>query len=196
MTLAMQKISADVQRRFTQGWNKISKRSSRPLTSSNFLSVSMRRSWASSLKKEELPGGKSVERVLTADELRQQLVPAMGVEESELRLLAQGRAKAIRERLIEQGGLPEDRVFLVEVELAQSGRQTDQSPSRVWSVSVSPRVRMSCDGASGYREAESSIRSRSAQQENRRGDLGRIDAGAFEVAFRKSMPQRRSACRK
>lgn len=64
--------------------------------------------------------GKFVERVLTADELRQQLFPAMTVEESELRLLAQGRARAIRERLIEQGGLPEDRVFLIDAELAPS----------------------------------------------------------------------------
>ncbi|CAE6725329.1 DUF748 domain-containing protein [Nitrospira defluvii] len=119
--LAMQKISADVQRRFTQGGTKNLQAVLSPSREFELLSdLYAEKLGKQPMKKEELPGGKSVERVLTADELRQQLVPAMGVEESELRLLAQGRAKAIRERLIEQGGLPEDRVFLVEVELAQS----------------------------------------------------------------------------
>ncbi len=119
--LAMQKISADVQRRFTQGGTKNLQAVLSPSHEFELLSdLYAEKLGKQPMKKEELPGGKSVERVLTADELRQQLVPAMGVEESELRLLAQGRAKAIRERLIEQGGLPEDRVFLVEVELAQS----------------------------------------------------------------------------
>lgn len=119
--LAMQKISADVQRRFTQGGTKNLQAVLSPSHEFELLSdLYAEKLGKQPMKKEELPGGKSVERVLTADELRQQLVPAMGGEESELRLLAQGRAKAIRERLIEQGGLPEDRVFLVEVELAQS----------------------------------------------------------------------------
>jgi len=72
------------------------------------------------MKREELPGGKSVERLLTAEEVRQQLAPAMVVEDSELRLLAQERAKGIREYLIEQGRLPDERVFLIEAELAAS----------------------------------------------------------------------------
>lgn len=123
--LAMQKISADVQRRFTQGGTKNLQAALSPSREFELLSdLYAEKLGKQPMKKEELPGGTSVERVLTADELRQQLVPAMGVEESELRLLAQGRAKAIRERLIEQGGLPEDRVFLVEVELAASeGKQ-------------------------------------------------------------------------
>ena len=123
--MAMQKISADVQRRFTQGGTKNLQAVPSPSREFELLSdLYAEKLGKQPMKKEELPGGKSVERVLTADELRQQLVPAMGVEESELRLLAQGRAKAIRERLIEQGGLPEDRVFLVEVELAASeGKQ-------------------------------------------------------------------------
>jgi len=119
--LAMQKISADVQRRFTQGGTKNLQAVLSPSREFELLSdLYAEKLGKQPMKKEALPGGKSVERVLTADELRQQLVPAMGVEESELRLLAQARAKAIRERLIEQGSLPEERVFLVEVELAAS----------------------------------------------------------------------------
>lgn len=75
------------------------------------------------MKREDLPGGKSVERVLTTEELRQQLFPAMTVEDSELRALAQERAKAIREHLIERGHLPDEQVFLVESELAASEQQ-------------------------------------------------------------------------
>jgi hypothetical protein len=74
------------------------------------------------MKREDLPGGKSVERVLTAEELRQQLFPAMTVEDSELRSLAHERAKTIREHLIEQGHLSDERVFLVEAELAASDK--------------------------------------------------------------------------
>ena len=123
--LAMQKISADVRRRFTQGGTKNLQAVLSPSREFELLSdLYAEKLGRQPMKKEELPGGKSVERVLTTEELRQQLVPAMPVEESELRLLAQGRAKAIREHLIEQGGLGEDRVFLVEVELvASEGKQ-------------------------------------------------------------------------
>ncbi|MGC3972819.1 MAG: hypothetical protein QM771_00345 [Nitrospira sp.] len=71
-------------------------------------------------KREEVSGGKFVERVLTADEVRQQLIPAMTVEESELRSLAQSRAKGIRELLMGPGQLSEERVFLVEPQVAAS----------------------------------------------------------------------------
>ena len=66
--------------------------------------------------------------MLTADELRQQLIPAMTVEESELRSLAQGRAKAIREQLIAEGRLPEERVFLVEAELIHAEGDENSNP--------------------------------------------------------------------
>ena len=71
-------------------------------------------------KREEVTGRKNRRTGADGDELRQQLIPAMTVEESELRSLAQGRAKAIREQLIAAGRLPEERVFLVEAELIHS----------------------------------------------------------------------------
>ena len=122
--LAMQKISADVQRRFTQGGTKNVQSVPSPSREFELLSdLYAEKLGKQPMKSESLPGGKSVERVLSADELRQQLVPAMAVEESELRILAQGRAKAIREHLIEQGGLSEDRVFLLDVDVAASDGQ-------------------------------------------------------------------------
>ncbi|HQV46156.1 MAG TPA: DUF748 domain-containing protein, partial [Nitrospira sp.] len=123
--LALQKIVTEVQRRFTQGGTKNLQAVPSPSREFELLSdLYAEKLGKQPMKREELPGGKFVERVLTADELRQQLFPAMTVEESELRLLAQGRARAIREQLIEQGGLPEDRVFLIDAELTPSeGKQ-------------------------------------------------------------------------
>ena len=122
--LALQKISADVQRRFTHGGTKNLEAVMSASREFELLSdLYAEKLGKQPMKREELPGGKFVERVLTVDELRQQLFPAMPVEESELRILAQGRAKAIREHLIEQGGMPEERVFLVEAELAASEGQ-------------------------------------------------------------------------
>ena len=65
--------------------------------------------------------------MLTTDELRQQLIPAMTVEESELRALAQSRAETIREQLITQGRLNEERVRLVEVDVNDPGGDKVQS---------------------------------------------------------------------
>ncbi|ULA58808.1 MAG: hypothetical protein LZF60_80202 [Nitrospira sp.] len=121
--LALQKIAAEVQRRFTQGGTKNLQAAPSPSREFELLSdLYAEKLGKQPMKREDLPGGKSVERVLTADELRQQLFPAMTVEDSELRALAQARAKVIREYLIEQGHLPDERVFLVEVELAASDK--------------------------------------------------------------------------
>lgn len=122
--LALQKIAAQVQRRFTQGGTKNLQAVPSPSREFELLSdLYAEKLGKQPMKREDLPGGKSVERVLTAEELRQQLFPAMTVEDSELRALAQERAKAIREHLIEQGHLPDERVFLVESELAASEQQ-------------------------------------------------------------------------
>lgn len=67
------------------------------------------------------------ERVLTVDELRQELWPAMGVDEGDLRALAQARAKAIREYVLTEGKLTEDRVFLVDVEVGGDGGASTRS---------------------------------------------------------------------
>jgi uncharacterized protein involved in outer membrane biogenesis len=120
--LALQKMSAEVQRRFTKGGTKNLNAEPSPEREFEFLSdLYAEKLGQQPTKREELPGGKVVERVLAVDELRRQLIPAMTVEESELRTLAQSRAKAIREQLVQQGRLPEERVFLVEVELKESG---------------------------------------------------------------------------
>jgi hypothetical protein len=119
--LALQKIAAEVRRRFTQGETKNLLAAPSPAREFELLSDLYAETLGKQpTKREEVSGGKSVERVLMTDELRQELFPAMRVEESELRLLAQARAKAIRELLIGPGQLPEERVFLVEVELAAS----------------------------------------------------------------------------
>lgn len=123
--LARQKITAEVQRRFTRGGTKNLEAVPSPAREFELLSdLYAEKLGKQPMKREEMPGGRFVERVLTADELRQQLFPAMIVEDPELRLLAQSRAKAIREQLIGPGQLPEERVFLVEAELAVSeGKQ-------------------------------------------------------------------------
>jgi len=119
--LALQKMNADVQRRFTHGGTKNSQAALSPEREFELLSdLYAEKVGKQPMKREEAPGGKVVERVLTVDELRSQLLPAMTVEESELRSLAQSRAKAIRDRLIVQGQLPEENVFLVEVQLTAS----------------------------------------------------------------------------
>ena len=71
-------------------------------------------------KTETLPDGKTVVRVLAPEAIRAELVPAMTVEEDELRDLARERAKAVREDLVTQDKVPEDRVFLVEVDVVKS----------------------------------------------------------------------------
>jgi hypothetical protein len=117
--IALQKIGAEVQRRFTKGGTKNLQSALAPEREFEFLSdLYAEKLGRQPTKREEVSGGKFVERVLTADELRQQLIPAMTVEESEVRSLAQDRAKAIRELLIGPGRLPEERVFLVEPEVA------------------------------------------------------------------------------
>ena len=121
--LALQKIADEVLRRFTKGGTKNLQAVPSPSREFELLSdLYAEKLGKQPMKREELPGGKSVERVLTADELRQQLFPAMTVEDAELRGLAQERAKAIREHLIAQGHLPDERVFLVEAELAASDK--------------------------------------------------------------------------
>jgi hypothetical protein len=123
--LALKKITEEVQRRFSKGRAKNT--DAVPSQEREFELLSdlfAEKMGKQPTKREETPGGKSVERVLTAEELRRQLIPAMKVDESELRSLAQARAKAIREQLVQQGQLPEERLFLVEIELeASEGKQ-------------------------------------------------------------------------
>ena len=52
---------------------------------------------------------------LTADEMKAKLLEGIVVDEGQLRALAQARAQRIREALIQEGKVPTDQVFLVEV---------------------------------------------------------------------------------
>jgi hypothetical protein len=56
----------------------------------------------------------------TIEEMRQQLVAAMPVPDSDLRLLAQQRAEQMRGQLAGDGKLADERVFLTEVDLTAS----------------------------------------------------------------------------
>ena len=54
-------------------------------------------------------------RPLTADEMKTKLLEEIVVDDGQLRALAQARAQHIREALIQEGKVPTDQVFLVEV---------------------------------------------------------------------------------
>jgi hypothetical protein len=60
---------------------------------------------------------------LTIEEMRQQLVAAIPVPDSELRLLAQQRAEQMRGQLAGDGKLADERVFLTEVDLTASDHE-------------------------------------------------------------------------
>ncbi|GJL62983.1 MAG: ATPase [Nitrospirales bacterium] len=63
------------------------------------------------------------------ERMKRQLLDAMDVHESEVRLLAQQRAQAIRDHLIQQGKIPKEQVFLIEVQLnAQADQNLVRSP--------------------------------------------------------------------
>ena len=61
------------------------------------------------------------------EEMRQQLVAAIPVPDSELRLLAQQRAEQVRGQLIVDGKLADERVFLTEVDLTASDHEKVRS---------------------------------------------------------------------
>ena len=63
----------------------------------------------------------------TIEEMRQQLAASIPVDEASLRSLADQRAKEIRNQLAGEGKLPEERVFLTEVDLTASGHERVRS---------------------------------------------------------------------
>ncbi|MBV6469098.1 MAG: hypothetical protein NBKEAIPA_00981 [Nitrospirae bacterium] len=126
--LALKTIQTEVQRRFTQGGTKNVQSTPSPEREFELLSdLYAERLGKPPTKREQAPEGKVFERVLTVDELRQELWPAMGVDEGDLRALAQARAKAIREYVLTEGKLTEDRVFLVDVEVGGDGGASTRS---------------------------------------------------------------------
>ncbi|WP_447969052.1 DUF748 domain-containing protein [Nitrospira sp. M1] len=63
------------------------------------------------------------------ERMKRQLVEAIDVDEHAVRLLAQRRAQVIRDHLIQQGEIPEEQVFLIEVQLnAQAEENLVRSP--------------------------------------------------------------------
>ncbi|GJL65673.1 MAG: ATPase [Nitrospirales bacterium] len=63
------------------------------------------------------------------ERMKRQLLDDMDVHESEVRLLAQQRAQAIRDHLIQQGNISKEQVFLIEVQLdAQADQNLVRSP--------------------------------------------------------------------
>jgi hypothetical protein len=70
----------------------------------------------------------AVQKPLTVPEMKQRLVAAILVDESELRALARQRAEQVRDQLIEGGKLAEERVFLLETDLTVSGNEQVRSP--------------------------------------------------------------------
>ena len=116
-----------MQRRFTQGGTKNVQSVPSPSGSSNCSAICMPETGRTADEERIVTGRETVERVLSADELQQQLVPAMAVESRNCGSWRRSRAKAIREHLIEQGGLSEDRVFLDVDVAASDGQQVSPS---------------------------------------------------------------------
>ena len=71
-------------------------------------------------RSNRLEGAQAASKPPTIEEMRQQLVAAMPVPDSELRLLAQQRAEQERGQLVVDGKLADERVFLTEVDLTAS----------------------------------------------------------------------------
>ncbi|MCA9471355.1 MAG: DUF748 domain-containing protein [Nitrospira sp.] len=57
------------------------------------------------------------------EEMKRRLLDAIDISERDIRLLAQRRARMIRDHLIQQGKIPEERVFLIEVTLDAEAEQ-------------------------------------------------------------------------
>ena len=119
--LALEKIAEELKRRFTYGGKKnLQSAMSKERESELLTDLYAEKFGKQPTKTETLPDGKTVVRVLAPEAIRAELVPAMTVEEDELRDLARERAKAVREDLVTQDKVPEDRVFLVEVDVVKS----------------------------------------------------------------------------
>ena len=54
------------------------------------------------------------------EEMKRELLATMNVEEDALRTLARTRAEQVHEQLVGEGKLPDERVFLTDVDLAPS----------------------------------------------------------------------------
>ncbi|HET9961939.1 MAG TPA: DUF748 domain-containing protein [Nitrospiraceae bacterium] len=122
--IALGKIGEEVQRRFTQGGKKNLQSAPSMEREAELLGdLYAEKVGRQATKTEVLANGKSVVRVLSPEEIRTELISVMPVTEGELRTLAQRRAQSVREALVGEGKVPEDRLFLVDVDLVDSKEQ-------------------------------------------------------------------------
>ena len=83
----------------------------------------------SKTEKSETGSDNKTSKVLTVDEMKAKLLEDVVVDEGQLRALAQQRAQQIREYLIQEGKVPSNQVFLVEVIMTPVTEEgTVQSP--------------------------------------------------------------------
>jgi Domain of Unknown Function (DUF748) len=125
--LALQKLKAQLLARWQQG-KGISKEVDLPIVEEEraikelFDQPRSRQPVATPAEGAQLPS-----KPPTIEEMRQQLVAAMPVPDSDLRLLAQQRAEQMRGQLVVDGKLADERVFLTEVDLTASDHEKVRS---------------------------------------------------------------------
>lgn len=129
--LTEQKLSSQLQQRLAQG----KKSQAQPVALTPAVEDRLLREWYverfgnQPTKTTRGRDGKEVEEALSSQEIKDQLLKTIQVQDSDLRLLAQARAKQVRERLVADGAVAEERVFLVEVELTPN--DSDRVRSRL-----------------------------------------------------------------
>jgi hypothetical protein len=121
--LALQKLKAQLLARWQQG-KGVSKEVDLPIVEEEraikelFDQQRSRQPVATPAEGAQLPS-----KPPTIEEMRRQLVAAMPVPDSDLRLLAQQRAEQMRGQLVVDGKLADERVFLTEVDLTASDHE-------------------------------------------------------------------------
>ena len=125
--LALQKLNAQLLARWQRG-KGISKQADLPIVEEE-RAIKELFDQQRSLQPVAAPaeGAQLPSKPPTIEEMRQQLVAAIPVPDSELRLLAQQRAEQVRGQLIVDGKLADERVFLTEVDLTASDHEKVRS---------------------------------------------------------------------
>lgn len=125
--LALQKLNAQLLARWQRG-KGISKQADLPIVEEE-RAIKELFDQQRSLQPVAAPaeGAQLPSKPPTIEDMRQQLVAAIPVPDSELRLLAQQRAEQIRGQLIVDGKLADERVFLTEIDLTASDHEKVRS---------------------------------------------------------------------
>ncbi|MGH7258675.1 MAG: DUF748 domain-containing protein, partial [Nitrospiraceae bacterium] len=125
--LAEHKLELAVLDRFRQTNKKASQAQPTPEREFDLLSeLYIEKFGKQPMKREETAGGKSVDRVMSRDEIKEELVGAIEVSEQDLRDLAQARAGEIRQLLVQQGQA-EEQIVVTGVELTATGKERVRS---------------------------------------------------------------------